>query len=100
MRTVVVEWRFPNLMRKSVKKVPDAMRDAFYAGARSSALPYCVNDKVQVIVGKHSGGKGLVISVESAGDDPEYLVELADIGEDVVLPSSVLRFDSDNPPTS
>lgn len=83
-----------------MKNVPDAIRVAFYAGARSSTLPYCVNDTVQVVVGEHSGRKGSVISVESIGSDPQYLVELGDVGEDVVLPSSVLRFVSDNAQTS
>ena len=83
-----------------MKRVPDAIRDAFYAGARSSTLPFCVNDPVQVVGGEHSGRKGSVISVESIGSDPQFLVELRDVGQDVVLPSSVLRFVSDKPPTS
>jgi hypothetical protein len=64
---------FVSWMKHAVKRVPEAIRDAFYAGARSSKLPFCVNDTVRVVVGEYSGRKGSVISVESIGPDPQFL---------------------------
>lgn len=71
--------------------VPKEIQDAFFSGLRSSAVPLCVNDTVEVTAGEQSGSFGAVISQESAGADPMFVVELGDRGVDVTLPLSSLR---------
>jgi hypothetical protein len=71
--------------------VPEDITVAFYAGKRSARVPLCVNDAVVVVGTEYSGRGGTVISIESASDDPLYLVEFGDSGSEAVLPLSALR---------
>jgi hypothetical protein len=75
----------------SLTQVPESVRDAFYAGRRGPRLPLCINDSVEVVSGEHAGRGGAVISIESGGNDPTYLVEFGDTGADALLVASVLR---------
>ena len=71
--------------------LPKEVQDAFYAGARSASVPLCINDSVEIISGDHSGEHAAVISQESVGKDPEFVVELGANGKDLRLPLSSLR---------
>ena len=71
--------------------LPKELQDAFYAGARSAAVPLCINDTVGITVGEHRGSRAAVISQESIGADPEFIIELGTSGVDVRLPLSSLR---------
>ena len=73
-----------------MSKVSSEIIAAFYSGDRG-ALPICVNDSVVVISGPHKGQGGAVISPESAGTDPVFLIEFGDDGTDAELAASVLR---------
>lgn len=65
-------------------------RQAFYARRRSALVPLCVHDTVVVTHGEYRGREAAVISIESAGRDPSFLVELLDTGSDKVIPASQL----------
>ena len=69
----------------------DCIRENFYAGVRGPEFPLCANDCVEVISGEHAGRRGALISLESVGDDPTYLVEFGDTGADTLLVASLLR---------
>lgn len=49
------------------------------------------NDYVKVIGGQHASDSGSIVSVESLGRDPVYLVEL-ESGEDQLIQQSCLEF--------
>ncbi len=52
--------------------------DRFYSGPRDAeAMPYLVNDAVQVIKGNHLGMAGTVISLDASGGLFRYTVELS-----------------------
>lgn len=70
--------------------IPEDVRNAFYAGQRSARVPLCVNDSVEVVGTEHAGCGAAVISMESTGDDPLYLIEFGS-GGDAILPLSALR---------
>lgn len=74
-------------------EISDKLKEQFYAGRRSSEVPLCVNDSVRIVHGPLSGTAAAVISIESVGVDPEFLVELGGSGGDVVLPLSALALD-------
>ena len=82
-------------MKGPTNNVTDAAWKRFYDGQHDELVPLCVNDSVDVIAGKHRGRGGAVISIESIGEDPEFLVEFGDTGEDAVLRSSTLSLSSD-----
>lgn len=68
----------------------EAAREAFYACARSEALPFVLNDGVDVVAGDHAGARGAVVSVE--GVEPlVYLVERGDGGGDLRVAARDLR---------
>jgi hypothetical protein len=72
-------------------QVPESVRNAFYVGRRGPGLPLCINDSVEVVYGEHAGRRGAVISIESVGNDPTYLIEFGDTGVDALFVASVLR---------
>jgi len=72
-------------------QVPTSVRDAFYAGTRGPELPLCINDSVEVASGEHAGRRAAVISIESVGHDPIYLIEFGDTGADALFAASMLR---------
>jgi hypothetical protein len=78
-------------MKRPTNNVTEATWKRFYAGQRDESVPLCMNDPVDVIAGGHQGRVGAVISIESVGDDPEFLVEFGDTGEDAVLRYSTLN---------
>jgi len=53
-------------------------------------VSFAHNSYVAIVAGVHTGKSGSLISVESLGNDPVYLVEL-ESGEDVLVPQSCLR---------
>ena len=73
-----------------MNQIPPDLLDAFYAGDRH-ALPFCINDCVLVTTGEHSGRDGWIISPESMGPDPAFLVEFSDDGSSAQLASTMLR---------
>ena len=66
-------------------------RRAFYAGERTTDSHLCIEDSVEVEGTKYAGRQAAVISVESIGSDPRYLIEFGDTGEDAVIPLSSLK---------
>lgn len=79
-----------------MRDVPEAIVEAFYAGARTEEVPFAINDSVDVVEGPHSGKGGAVISIESFRPDVTLLVELGDDGIDIIVPVSALRHHGTN----
>ena len=73
-----------------MKHVPKELQDAFYAGLRSTRVPFVVGDVVEVVAGKHLGLRASPICLESVDPDTSFLVEFAD-GSDAVLLARDLR---------
>ncbi len=65
--------------------ITEAMRQAFYEGKRSEALPLVVNDMVTVIGGARRGAVASVISPEAPHPEQKYLVEYEDGSSEVRL---------------
>ncbi len=63
--------------------------DAWWEGAELPNVRFRYNDLVKVTGGPHAGMAASVISLETLGADPTYLVELTS-GADRILPSSQL----------
>jgi hypothetical protein len=73
----------------------ERVREDFFAGARSSALPFVSNDAVEIVAGQCAGVGGAVISVE--GVEPlVYLVERGDGAGDVLVEAANLRLAVEN----
>jgi len=53
-------------------------------------VSFAQNSYVAIVAGEHAGKSGSLISVETLGNDPVYLVEL-ESGKDVLVPQSCLR---------
>lgn len=74
----------------------EAAREAFYAAARSEAVPFVLDDAVDVVSGALAGICGAVISLE--GVQPvTVLVERGDGGGDVVVLARDLRLRQSSP---
>ena len=68
------------------------LEEAFFAGRRSKALPFVVNDPVQIVTGPHVGLGGAVISPVLSGSGLRYLVELGESPfGDVTVPAQWLE---------
>jgi hypothetical protein len=74
--------------------IPKELWEAFFAGRRSSALPFVLNDTVEVLSGLLAGRGGAVISIVSVEPEMVLLVELGD-GSEVQLVAEHLRRDDD-----
>lgn len=72
-------------------QVPREIQDAFYASQRSAAVPFVINDPVDVIAGEHAGESGSVISILACEPELLLLVEMTDgfdrrvFGRDLML---------------
>ncbi|MFM1873466.1 MAG: hypothetical protein RL398_2888 [Planctomycetota bacterium] len=80
--------------RRAMTWIPKELEEAFFAGRRSSALPFVLNDTVEVVSGHLAGRGGAVISIVSVEPEMVLLVELGD-GSNVQLVAEHLRRDDD-----
>jgi hypothetical protein len=87
---IVTEYRVEDVPEKVMRDVPNPVEDAFYAGLRSDAVPFAINDLVEILGGSYTGRVGSVISIESLKPEVTLRVEL-DTGEDVIVPAMILR---------
>jgi hypothetical protein len=71
-------------------QVPEEQERAFFAEERSDAVPFVINDSVDVVCGSHAGSCGAVIAITQVLPKLRLLVELAD-GTDVVLDADTLQ---------
>jgi hypothetical protein len=55
--------------------VPNHINDRFYAGSRTEAVRFVINDAVRVKSGPHAGRTGAVISIVSLDPEATFLVE-------------------------
>jgi len=55
--------------------IPSEVADKFYAGARTDAVGFVVNDAVRITRGKNKGRAGAVVSLFSLLPVTTYLVE-------------------------
>lgn len=72
-----------------MRSVPPEIDADFFDNRRSSRMPFCVNDSVDVLSGPHAGRRAAVISVES-WEPTTLLVEFGDDGSCATLDSRVL----------
>ena len=70
------------------------MQDAFFAGHRSAAVPFVINDPVEIVAGPHAGRHGAVISIEAVAPELHLRVELDD-GHDAVVVAHQVRLMED-----
>ena len=69
---------------------PETLNADFYDGRRSVALPFVVNDDVQVVAGPYAGRRGAVVGLDWAREPLQFLVAFGD-GTDELLPAMHVR---------
>ncbi len=69
--------------------LPESMEEDFYAGRRSDALRFCINDAVRVTSGPYAGREGAVVALDRQEREPRLLVEFGDGTDELVLHSSL-----------
>lgn len=74
--------------------LPESLDHDFFAGRRSTQLPYCVNDAVEVTGGPYHGRRGAVVLLDRSGESPRFLVDFGD-GTDELLPADLLKLIDD-----
>ena len=56
-------------------QIPTEVTDRFYAGARTEAVQFVINDSVRVKSGPHAGRTGAVVSIVALDPETTFLVE-------------------------
>jgi hypothetical protein len=61
----------------------------FFAGRRSDALPFCVNDTVEVLRGTYAGRIGAVVLLDRSREAFRFLVEFGDGTDELIEPQNL-----------
>ena len=61
----------------------------FFAGRRSDALPFCVNDTVEVLRGVYVGRVGAVVLLDRSRESFHFLVEFGDGTDELIEPQNL-----------
>jgi hypothetical protein len=56
-------------------QIPNEIIDQFYAGSRTDAVRFVINDTVRVRAGLHAGRTGAVVSIVSLEPEATFLIE-------------------------